>query len=50
MFEFIKPPDAGVFIKENKRLKCSKKEFEEVTGKMSLDNYQKKINVSNGYV
>ena len=46
MFEHIKPPEAGVFIKEEKRLKASKKEFDEVAGKMSLDNYQKKINVS----
>jgi hypothetical protein len=46
MFEFVKPADAGVYIKEDKRLKASKKEFEEITGKMSLDNYQRKINVS----
>lgn len=45
MFDFFKPPDAGVTIKEDKKLKMSKKEFDEVTGKMSLDNYQKKINV-----
>ncbi len=44
MFEHFRPEEAGVFIKEDKRLKCSKKEFEEITGKMSLDNYQRKIN------
>jgi len=44
MFEHFRPEEAGVFIKEEKRLKCSKKEFEEITGKMSLDNYQRKIN------
>eukprot|EP00347_Sterkiella_histriomuscorum_P003628 403363556 len=45
MFDFFKPPDAGVVIKEDKKFKGSKKEFDEITGKMSLDNYQKKINV-----
>ncbi len=46
MFDFFKPPDAGVVIKEDKKFKSSKKEFDEITGKMSLDNYQKKINVN----
>lgn len=45
MFEFFKPSEAGVYIKEDKKMKYSKKEFEEIYGKMSLDNYQKKINV-----
>lgn len=45
MFEFFKPPDAGVAIREDKKYKQSKKDFEEITGKMSLDIYQKKINV-----
>jgi len=45
MFDFFKPPDAGVAIREDKKYKSSKKDFEEITGKMSLDVYQKKINV-----
>ena len=45
MFEYIRPTEAGVNIREAHRIKNSKKAFEDVTGKMSIENYQKKINV-----
>lgn len=45
MFDFFKPGEAGIYLKEDRKVKASKKEFEELYGQMSLDNYQKKINV-----
>lgn len=47
MFDFIQPVEAGVTIKEDKKMKGSRKEYQEVVGLMSLEEYQKKINVSN---
>ena len=45
MFEFFKPNETGIYFKENAKIKQSKKDYEEVYGKMSLDIYNKKINV-----
>lgn len=45
MFEYIKPSDAGIFIKCNNRAKYSKKEYEDVAGRMSLETYWKKTSV-----
>lgn len=45
MFEYFKPEEAGVLIKEQNRVKASKKDFEEVAGKMSLLFYNQKVNV-----
>lgn len=50
MFDFFKPADAGFMIKEDKRLKFSKKEFDELEGRMSVDNYAKKVTVSINYL
>lgn len=47
MFEFIVPSEAGVYIKEKSKVKFSKKDFEEIYGQMSLDNYNRKVGVSN---
>lgn len=46
MFDFFKPIDAGFLIKQDKKLKYSKKKFDEVYGKMSVDTYTKKVTVS----
>lgn len=45
MFDFFKVGDAGIFLKEQRKVKYSKKDFEDIYGKMSIDQYQKKINV-----
>lgn len=46
MFDFFKPADAGFLIKQDKKIKYSKKEFDEIYGQMSVDNYAKKVTVS----
>ena len=45
MFDFFKPADAGFLIKEDKKLKFSKKEFDHIYGSMSINNYTKKVTV-----
>ena len=45
MFDYMVPNEAGVFIKCNHRAKYSKKEYEDVVGKMSLETYWKKTSV-----
>ena len=46
MFEHVVPNDYGVSIREEGRVKNSKKDYEDVIKLMSLDHYQRKINVS----
>ena len=46
MFEQVVPNDYGVSIREEGRVKNSKKDYEDVIKLMSLDHYQRKINVS----
>ena len=45
MFDFFKPTDAGFKIKQENKLKFSKKNFDEIYGKMSVDGYCKKVTV-----
>lgn len=45
MFDFMQPFDAGVVIKENKKFKISKLDYDQITGKMSKESYNKRINV-----
>ena len=43
MFEYFKPEEAGVFLREDRRVKHSKREFEDVVGRTSMAAYQHKI-------
>lgn len=45
MFDYIVPSDAGIYVRENKKFKFSKTDFDTIYGKMSKEGYNRRTYV-----